>query len=75
MPMLQSSCSEFYMGLNDKIENPFLNIYIYNQVRVDQYLVHIHPSPKVMADFFRHKNQHDVLIQFAQFLVDLWSVC
>ena len=22
-----------------------------------------------MADFFRHKNQHDVLIQFAQFLV------
>ena len=35
----------------------------------------IHPSPKVMAHFFRHKNQHDVLIQFAQFLVDLWSVC
>ena len=35
----------------------------------------IHPSPKVMADFFRHKNQHDALIQFAQFLVDLLSVC
>ena len=35
----------------------------------------IHPSPKVMADFFRHKNQHDALIQFAQFLVNLWSVC
>ena len=35
----------------------------------------VHPSPKVMADFFRHKNQHDALIQFAQFLVDLWSVC
>ena len=34
----------------------------------------IHPSPKVMADFFRHKNQHNALIQFAQFLVDLWSV-
>ena len=30
---------------------------------------------KVMADFFRHKNQHDALIQFAQFLVDLWNVC
>ena len=29
----------------------------------------------VMADFFRHKNQHDALIQFAQFLVDLLSVC
>ena len=35
----------------------------------------IHPSPKVMADFFRHKNQHDTLIQFAQLLVDLWNVC
>ena len=32
------------------------------------------PFAKVMADFFRHKNQHDALIQFAQFLVDLWSV-
>ena len=27
----------------------------------------IHPSPKVMADFSRHKNQHDTLIQFVQF--------
>ena len=35
----------------------------------------IHPSPNVMADFFRHKNQHDALIQFSQSLVDLWSVC
>ena len=35
----------------------------------------IHPSPKVMAEFFRHKNQHDALIQFAHCLVDLWSVC
>ena len=31
----------------------------------------IHPSPKVIADFFRYKNQHDALIEFAQFLVDL----
>ena len=37
--------------------------------------VYVHPSPKVMAEFFRHENQHDALIQFAQFLVDLWSVC
>ena len=29
----------------------------------------IHPSPKVMADFFRHKNEHDVLIQFVRLLV------
>ena len=35
----------------------------------------IHPSPKVMADFFRHKNQHDALIQFPQFLADLLNVC
>ena len=35
----------------------------------------IHPLPKVMADFFRHKNQPDALIQFAQFLVDLLSAC
>ena len=28
-----------------------------------------------MADFSRHKNQHDALIQFAQFLVDVWNVC
>ena len=33
------------------------------------------PFAKVMADFFRHKNQHDVLIQFAQFWVDLWNMC
>ena len=30
----------------------------------------LHLSPKVMADFFRHKNQHDAFIQFAQFFVD-----
>ena len=28
----------------------------------------IQPLPKVMADFFRHKNQHDALIWFSQFL-------
>ena len=36
---------------------------------------YIHPSPKVMADFSRHKNQHDALSQFTQFLVDVWNVC
>ena len=30
---------------------------------------------KVMAAFFRHKNQHDALIQFAYILVDLYSIC
>ena len=39
------------------------------------YECYIHPSPKVMADFFRHKNQHDAFIQFAQFSIDLWNVC
>ena len=34
----------------------------------------LHPSPKVMADFFRNKNQHGAFIQFAHFLVDLWNV-
>ena len=34
----------------------------------------IHRWPKVMADLFRHKNQHDAFIQFAQILVDLLSV-
>ena len=33
------------------------------------------PSSKVMAEFFRHRNQHDAFIQFAQLLVDLWNVC
>ena len=36
---------------------------------------YLHPSPNVMADFFRHKNQHDAPIQFAQFLVDLLNAC
>ena len=27
-----------------------------------------------MADFSRHKNQHDAFIQFAQFLVDLYQM-
>ena len=30
----------------------------------------IYPSPKVIADFFRHKYQHDSFIQLAHFLVD-----
>ena len=30
---------------------------------------------KVMAAFFRHKNQHDALIQFAYILVYLYGVC
>ena len=46
----------------------------FNQSRIKS-VPGLHPSPKVMAGFFRHKNQHDALIQFAQFLVDLWSVC
>ena len=29
----------------------------------------VHPSPKVMADFSWHKNDHDALIKFVQFLV------
>ena len=30
---------------------------------------------KVMAAFFRHKNQHDALIQFAYISVDLYDIC
>ena len=37
--------------------------------------IDIHPSPKVMADFFKRKNQHNAFIQFAQYLVNLWNVC
>ena len=51
--------------MDDKIDGGYLAI------RTTE----VHPSPKVMADFFTQKNQHDALIQFAQFLVDLWSVC
>ena len=29
---------------------------------------------KVMAAFFRHKNQHDALIQFVYILVDLYGI-
>ena len=25
----------------------------------------VQPSPKVMADFFKHKDQHDAFMQFA----------
>ena len=35
----------------------------------------VHPSPKVMADFFRHKNYYDALIQFVRFLVGAWDAC
>ena len=30
---------------------------------------------KVMAAFFRHKNQHDALIQFAYILADFCGIC
>ena len=36
----------------------------------------LHPSPKVvMADFFRHKNQHYTVTGFAQFLVNTLNAC
>ena len=36
----------------------------------------VHPSPKVMADFFfRDKNWHDALIQFVRFLVGAYNTC
>ena len=35
----------------------------------------LHPLTKVRANFSRHKNQDDALIQFVQFVVDAWSVC
>ena len=34
-----------------------------------QAMLQLHPSPKVMVDFSRHKNQRDTLVQVAQFLV------
>ena len=36
------------------------------------YVMHIHPTPKVMADFRRYKNQHDAFTQFAHFCVWTW---
>ena len=46
-----------------------------NVIDILKWKTTLHPSPKVMADFFRHKNQHPAFIQFAQFLVDLLNVC
>ena len=35
--------------------------------------MYMYPSTKVMANFVRHKIQHDALIQFARFLVGIYK--